>query len=170
MNAPTSIPFGEQRWAYVLLRAFVGLDFFGHGYARIFTGTYLSGFVVGMQHSMASAPLDPRLVLAMGYVIPVVEVMVGAVLLLGWMTRWAVMTAFGLMFVLMFGVTMKQDWTAAGQQLVYGAVLAALLFLRVRYDGGWLAVFRGEGPARGPVVVPARIPGPNDSVSPLGRS
>ena len=31
-------PTAEQRQAYLLLRLLTGLDFFGHGFARIFTG------------------------------------------------------------------------------------------------------------------------------------
>jgi thiosulfate dehydrogenase [quinone] large subunit len=43
--------------------------------------------------------------------------------------------------MLMFGVTLKQDWNVAGQQLLYGLVLAGLLFGRERYDLSWQAVF-----------------------------
>ena len=41
------------------------------------------------------------------------------------------------MFVLMFGVCMKQDWNAAGQQMLYALILAILLFARDRYDVAW---------------------------------
>lgn len=132
----------EQRVAYTLLRLFVGLDFFGHGYARIFTGTYLSGFADSMVKSMTTAPLDPNVVHIVGYIIPIVEVTLGVLLLLGLFTRWTLTLAFGLMFVLMFGVTMKQDWAAASQQLLYGLVLAILLFGREHYDLSWPSLFR----------------------------
>jgi thiosulfate dehydrogenase [quinone] large subunit len=46
------------------------------------------------------------------------------------------------MIVLMFGVTMKQDWNVAGQQLLYGLVLALLLYGRERLDLSWLGVVR----------------------------
>lgn len=124
----------ERRIAYVLLRALVGLDFCGHGYARLFTGSYLPGFAQSLQTSMQHAPLDPGLVLAVGYVIPVVEFTVGLLLLLGLWTRWAMYGAYGLLFVLMFGVTMKQDWNAAAQQLLYALVLFVLLWLREGWD------------------------------------
>ncbi|MFC6644395.1 DoxX family membrane protein [Granulicella cerasi] len=138
-TAPTTT---EHRLSYALLRSFLGLDFFGHGYARIFTGTYLSGFATGMQKGMASAPLDPTLVLYLGYVIPCVELLLGLLLLVGLFTRWTLYAAFGLMFVLMFGVTMKQDWTAAGQQLFYGFLLAVLIFGRERFDRTWWGIRR----------------------------
>ena len=132
----------EQRQAYLLLRVLTGLDFFMHGFARIFTGSHLGGFAQGMVKSMAATPLPPALTLATGYAIPCVELLIGTLLLLGLLTRAALTVAFLLMLVLMFGVTLKQDWATAGNQLVYGIVLTALLFARERYDISWPALFR----------------------------
>jgi thiosulfate dehydrogenase [quinone] large subunit len=137
----TSPPPREQRHAYVLLRAFTGLDFFGHGFARIFTGSHLTGFAHTMSQGMSTSPLPPSLTLTAGYAIPIVEVVVGTLLLLGLFTRFALTAAFLLMFVLMFGVTMKQDWATAGSQLLYGLILAILLFAREPYDLSWPAYF-----------------------------
>jgi thiosulfate dehydrogenase [quinone] large subunit len=136
-----AFPNTEQRHAYLLLRLLTGLDFFMHGFARIFTGTHLSGFANGMVKSMAVTPLPPALTLATGYAVPCIELLIGALLLLGLFTRAALTTAFLLMFVLMFGITLKQDWATAGNQLVYGLVLAALLFGRREYDLGWRQLF-----------------------------
>jgi thiosulfate dehydrogenase [quinone] large subunit len=127
----------EHSQAYVLLRLFTGLDFFGHGFARILTGTHLSGFAHGMVKNMASTPLPPALTLATGYVVPCVELALGGMLLLGLFTRVALLTAFGLMFVLLFGIMLKQDWTVASEQLIYALVLAVLLFGRETYDRSW---------------------------------
>ena len=134
----------DQRLAYVFLRVFTGFDFFGHGFARIFTGTHLAGFAQGMAKSMAAAPLPPQLVLATGYVVPCVELIVGILLLTGVFVREALLTASRLMLVLIFGVTMKQDWNVAGQQLLYALVLALLLFAREPYDISWPALFRSS--------------------------
>jgi len=141
-----SSPTREQRHAYLLLRAFTGLDFFGHGFARIFTGSHLSGFAHTMSQGMSTSPLPALLTLAAGYTIPIVEVIVGTLLLLGLFTRFALTAAFLLMFVLMFGVTMKQDWNAAGQQMLYGLILAILLFARKPYDLSWPAYLRNSRP------------------------
>jgi thiosulfate dehydrogenase [quinone] large subunit len=131
----------EQHQAYVLLRLVTGLDFFMHGFARIFTGTHLSGFAHGMVKSMASTPLPPALTLASGYAIPCVELLIGTLLLLGLFTRAALTAALLLMFVLMFGIGLKQDWNVAGQQLLYALVLAILLFNRTPYDLSWSQLF-----------------------------
>jgi thiosulfate dehydrogenase (quinone) large subunit len=137
-----TLPTRDQHHAYLLLRLLTGFDFFGHGFARIFTGTHLSGFAQGMVKSMATSPLPPSLTLVSGYAIPVVELLIGVLLLLGFFTRAALTLAFLLMMVLMFGVTMKQDWTAAGQQMVYGLILATLFFARQPYDISWPRLFR----------------------------
>jgi thiosulfate dehydrogenase [quinone] large subunit len=71
-----------------------------------------------------------------------VELLIGTLLLLGLVTRAALTTALLLLLVLMFGIGLKQDWPTAGSQLLYGLVLAALLFARNRYDLSWPAVFR----------------------------
>jgi thiosulfate dehydrogenase [quinone] large subunit len=135
----------EQRHAYLLLRLLTGIDFFMHGFARIFTGTGLSGFAQGMVKSMATTPLPPALTLATGYAVPCVELLIGTLLILGLFTRTALTAAFLLMFVLMFGVTLKQDWATAGTQLLYGLILAALLFGRQQYDLTWPQLFRRSG-------------------------
>lgn len=134
----------EQQWAYVMLRFLTGLDFFGHGFARIFTGGHLPGFAQGMVRSMAGTPLPPSLVLGTGYAVPCAELAAGALLLVGIGVRDALFLAFALMFVLMFGITLKQDWNVAGQQLQYGLVLAVLLFGRKRYDVSWIRLLRRE--------------------------
>lgn len=142
MEATAVASTRDQRLAYLLLRLITGLDFFGHGFARIFTGTHLSGFAHWMVGDMAKAPLPAGLVLATGYVVPCVELAVGVLLLSGVATRYALILGMLLLLVLMFGITMKQDWNVAGQQLLYGLVLAVLLFGREQFDGGWGAAFR----------------------------
>jgi len=127
----------EQHVAYVMLRVIAGMDFFGHGFARIFTGTHLSGFAHWMVGDMAKAPLPPHLVLATGFVVPWVELLIGLMLLFGVGVRFALVTAMLLLLLLMFGITLKQDWTVAGQQLLYSLVLAVLLFGRERLDVRW---------------------------------
>lgn len=132
----------EKHHAYVLLRLIVGVDFLNHGAARIFLGSHLGGFADGMVKQMAGTPLPPSLVLATGYVVPCVELTVGLLLILGVFTRFALAAALLLMMVLMFGVTLKQEWSTAGLQLTYAFILAALLFGRAEYDRTWPALFR----------------------------
>jgi thiosulfate dehydrogenase (quinone) large subunit len=134
-------PARERRQAYLLLRLITGLDFFMHGFARIFTGTRLSGFAQGMVKSMATTPFPPALTLASGYLIPCIELLIGTLLLLGLFTRATLTLAILLMFTLMFGIGLKQDWNVAASQLLYALVLAILLFARNPYDQSWPELF-----------------------------
>ena len=134
----------DQRAAYLLLRVITGMNFFGHGFARIFTGTHLGGFAHWMVGDMAKSPLPASLVLATGYVVPCVELVIGVLLLTGVATRQALIVAMLLVLVLMFGITMKQDWNIAGQQLLYGLVLAVLLSGCERLNVSWPALLRGR--------------------------
>ena len=134
----------EQRLAYLLLRVLTGFDFFGHGFARLATGSHLPAFAQGMVRSMAATPLPSNMVLITGYVVPPVELLIGVLLLLGYGIRLALILAFLLMFVLMFGITLKQDWSTAGQQLQYGLVLAALLFGRESFDSDWPSILKRD--------------------------
>jgi thiosulfate dehydrogenase [quinone] large subunit len=131
-----------QRHAYLLLRLLTGLDLLMHGLVRIATGTHLAGFAHGMVTSMAATPLPPALTLATGYTVPCVELLTGTLLLAGLFTRAALTLAFLLMFVLMFGVTLKQDWSTAGLQLTYGLVLFVLLYLHDTHNLTWPVLFR----------------------------
>jgi thiosulfate dehydrogenase (quinone) large subunit len=134
----------EQRVAYVLLRVLVGMDFLGHGFARIFTCTHLRGFAHWMVGDMANVPLPPSLVLLIGYIVPCVELVLGLLLLAGVATRLTLVTAMLLMLLLMFGITIKQDWNAAAQQLLYGLVLALLLCGREALDVSWSGLLARE--------------------------
>ena len=138
----TTLPTLEHRQAYLLLRLVTGLDFFLHGFSRIFTDTHLSGFAQGMVKSMAATPLPPSLTLATGYLIPCIELAIGTLLILGLFTRATLTAALLLMLVLMFGIGLKQDWNVASQQLLYALVLALLLFARNPYDQSWPKFFR----------------------------
>ncbi len=138
--APFRINSQDQHLAYILLRVLTGLDFFGHGFARIFTGSHLSGFAQRMVKNMAATSLPPSLTLASGYAIPWVEILIGTLLIGGIFVRPALVVALLLMCVLMLGITLKQDWITAETQLVYGLILAILLFTRGRYDLSWPAL------------------------------
>jgi thiosulfate dehydrogenase [quinone] large subunit len=139
-DAPTPTP--ERQQTYHHHTHVTRHDFLKDGFARIFTGSGLPGFAQGMVKSMSSTQLLPSVVLATGYAIPCVELLIGTLLLLGLFTRATLTLALLLMFVLMFGIGLKQDWNVAGQQLLYALVLALLLFARNPYDQSWPNLFR----------------------------
>lgn len=128
--------FTERRWAYVLFRVAIGIDFFGHGFIRVYHGTGV--FAAWMVGTMAGTPLLPVwFVHGFGYFVPWLEVTVGLMMLLALRTRVALTGAMLLMLCLMAGTALKQDWGAESLQLGYTFYLAVLLFLRPEYDADW---------------------------------
>ncbi|MFT4111259.1 MauE/DoxX family redox-associated membrane protein [Silvibacterium sp.] len=121
----------DERLAYGLLRALVGLNLLMHGASRILGG--VSAFSGKMQAEFAHSVLPPALTQLFFNVLPPVEALLGALLLVGLRTRAALVAAMVWMMVLTFGSSLIQDWQAASIQIIYGLVYAALLALH-RFD------------------------------------
>ena len=69
-----------------------------------------------------------------GYVLPILEALVGAAVLFGLQTRRALQAGSILMLVLMFGSSLREDWPTVGIQLTY-SVVYCILIAGVRFDG-----------------------------------
>jgi thiosulfate dehydrogenase [quinone] large subunit len=129
----------EQQWAYSLLRLALGINFCGHGFVRIFHG--IPTFAAATTHHLAGSLLPHRFVYAYSCAIPVIEAILGTLLVLGLFQRFALVAGSLFMITLTMGVTSIQDWSTAGAQLLYSFVFFALLFL-VKYDAYSLDAIR----------------------------
>jgi thiosulfate dehydrogenase (quinone) large subunit len=130
----------DERLAYALLRVVVGTNLMMHGVSRMIAGP--GEFAAKLVMQFAHAPLPAWSVWAFGLTLPAIEGGLGVLLLVGLRTRAALIAASALIIVLTFGSSLLQDWAAAGIQLTYAVVYAALLFLH-RYNGwsvdAWMA-------------------------------
>ncbi len=122
----------DEQLAYALLRAVVGVNLLMHGVGRMLVGP--GEFAAKLVMQFAHAPLPAWSVWAFGLVLPAIEGLLGLLLLIGLRTRTVLVAASLLIMLLTFGAALVQDWSAAGIQLTYAVVYAALLFLR-RYNG-----------------------------------
>lgn len=131
--------------AYALLRIIVGINYFNHGFTRIGN---IPGFMDSMVAAMEGAWMPEFLVRINAALVPPVELVVGLLLILGLFTRGALIACLILMAILMYGVTIVQNWDAAASQLVYDLILFILL-AGVGYDRISLdhAVWRKEEPS-----------------------
>ncbi len=124
--------------AYTLLRIVVGINYFNHGATRIF---HIPGFMDSMVSTMQGSWIPEFLVKINAALVPPVELIVGILITIGLFTRSALITCFILMAVLMYGITIIQNWDGAGSQLMYNIVLfillAGLSFNRISVDA-WL--------------------------------
>ncbi|MGF1478489.1 MAG: DoxX family membrane protein [Cyanophyceae cyanobacterium] len=110
--------------AYTLLRIVLGINYFNHGFTRMGN---IPGFAQSMVDLFQDTFVPEALVRAPAYLVPPVELIGGLLLTLGLVTQVALVTLFGLMIVLMYGVTLLQNWDAASSQLIYCLVLFILL-------------------------------------------
>lgn len=141
-NPKTKINFGLKTLdivaAYTLLRIVVGINYFNHGFTRIFN---IPGFIDSMVDAMQTSGIPEFLVRINAALVPPVELIVGALITIGLLTRSALIVCFILMIILMYGVTIVQNWDTASSQLIYNIVLFILLagvsFDRLSVDA-WL--------------------------------
>ena len=110
--------------AYTLLRIVLGINFFNHGFTRI---DDISGFAQSMIDMFQDTFVPEVLVRVPAMLVPIVELIGGLFLTVGLATQWTLITLFSLMIVLMYGVTLIQNWDAASSQLVYCLVLFILV-------------------------------------------
>lgn len=110
--------------AYLLLRILIGVNYFNHGFTRIFN---IPGFAEDTVKQLANSYFPEFLVRINSYLVPPVELIVGVLITIGLATRSALIATFILMIILMMGVTSVQNWGAATSQLTYGIILFILL-------------------------------------------
>lgn len=111
---------------YATLRLAMGINFFGHGFFRILSG--VGAFANGMAETMTKGPLPHALSLGYGYCIPWIELLLGALLLLGLFSRFALTAGALFIVTLTFGTASVQNWQGAGGQLLYSFVFFFLLW------------------------------------------
>ncbi len=149
-RSPT--PWLRQRdiiLAYTLLRIVIGVNYFNHGFVRLGN---IPGFANTMVEMFQDTFVPALLVRGPALLVPIVELIAGFLIILGLATRGALVATFGLMVVLMYGVTLIQNWDAATSQLVYCLVLfiliAGLRFNTASLDALWERRRRAEGSRR----------------------
>jgi thiosulfate dehydrogenase [quinone] large subunit len=99
------------------LRLAIGINLVTHGFVRF--GGNAEAFDQWMLKTFASSPLPPPLVLFSAHVIPLVELVLGLLLLIGFQISWVLFLAALEMCGLIFGMCLVQNWEIVGVQMVY---------------------------------------------------
>jgi thiosulfate dehydrogenase [quinone] large subunit len=118
----------DAQLAYLGLRLIVGLNFLMHGLVRIL-GDY-SGFAEGLATGFSDTILPVGLVTLTGYLIPAAEAVLGLLLLIGLRLRYTLLATLALMAALIFGMSLRQEWSTVGTQMLYVLILYVLLWRR----------------------------------------
>ena len=133
---PHTDPGGRnRRMAYAIFRVTLGLNIFLHGFVRILTGP---GTFEANTEKLFTATFLPMVgVHFFLSVLPYIEAVTGALLLVGLFTFWALVAGALLMLVLIFGTGARQDWNTVGTQTLYGLFY---YFLIAHNEYNWLSV------------------------------
>ncbi len=116
----------NNQLAQLVIRIGLGINMLMHGLVRI---PKLSAFVAKTEAGFASTVLPAIVTKAFLFTLPFVELAVGIMILLGGQfTKWGYFAGGLTIGALLFGTTLKEDWSGAGSQIIY--VIAFYLALR----------------------------------------
>lgn len=116
----------NAKYSFFFLRMPLALSMFGHGLVRL---PKLGEFASGMADQFKNSILPEIMVLPFGYTLPVIELLVGIFLLLGWQTRFAIYGGLLTMSALIFGSSTIESWGAISVQLIHAIYIGMLLYL-----------------------------------------
>ncbi|WP_020599656.1 hypothetical protein [Spirosoma panaciterrae] len=103
--------------AHLVIRLGLGINMLMHGLVRI---PKLGAFVAKTEAGFANTMLPSLLTKAFLYTLPFVELTVGILILVGGQIgKWGYFLGGLTVSALLFGTTLKEDWTTAGNQLIY---------------------------------------------------
>ena len=119
--------------AYGVLRFTMGVDLFVHGAWRL---PHLSRFVHSTAAQFLGSGIPQPLTLGFLWSIPFIEVMLGALLIVGLGLRYVLPLSGLYIAALVFGSTARGEYTAVAEQLAYALILALLTVFRT-VDNRW---------------------------------
>ncbi len=123
--------------AYALFRLTLGLDIFLHGAMRYVTG--VGAWVDSTAKLFENTILPVPLVHGFLMTLPILEVVIGALTIIGLYTRFALIAGAVMILSLVLGTGFRQDWTTVGSQMLYAAYYYLMI---ARLEDNWLAVDR----------------------------
>jgi thiosulfate dehydrogenase [quinone] large subunit len=122
------LQMSNKKLAVLLLRFVTGINFLMHGAVRVF-GDY-SGFADGMVNDFSDTYLPAFSVRLLGYAIPIIELIIGVILITGYKLRIGLVIGFFLMATLIFGMSLLQQWGVVGSQMIYTLALFFILYFQ----------------------------------------
>ncbi|WP_259014289.1 DoxX family protein [Emticicia fluvialis] len=109
---------------FLLLRLAVGMSMFGHGFVRVFKLAKFSEWMLGKYENSL---LPAALVKPFSYALPIVELVIGVLIIIGLFTRQALLVGGITMVILIFGSCMIEDWGGIPSQMIHTFFFALLL-------------------------------------------
>lgn len=122
----TANSFLDRRLAHGVLRFTLGINIVIHGVGRL-SGTGAGEFAAKTSNEFTNAHLPQSLVHAFLIVLPFVEGILGVLITLGLLTRWALTLGGLLIAALVLGTSLRSDWLTVGIQMIYAICYYLLL-------------------------------------------
>jgi thiosulfate dehydrogenase [quinone] large subunit len=114
----------DREIGYSILRFTLGINILLHGLTPL---TNLDSFVAGLLQSFAKTPLPPTGVHLFALTVPFAQAIVGLLLTLGLLTRFALIGGGLVMTALVFGTALRGDGPGVGIQMLYAVIYYLLL-------------------------------------------
>ncbi|MFQ5889296.1 MAG: DoxX family protein [Gemmatimonadota bacterium] len=140
-------------WARLFCRMIVGLLFLMAGWFKVFEMTPMGHATRLFTEPYADTWIPHFVLLLLGLAIPIVELLAGFLLVVGWRTREALVALGVILVIVTYGHTLKEPiFSIAEHILPRAALIVAALVLPAEEDAlsvdGWLARrgVRGAGP------------------------
>ena len=115
----------NQQMGYLMFRITLGINFLFHGITRF--GSHYDVFVSRTVAEFAESPLPEFVVNLFAHSIPIVEFTLGALLIVGFKTRWALILSSAQIALLMTGMCILERWDVVGIQIPYALCFFFLL-------------------------------------------
>jgi thiosulfate dehydrogenase [quinone] large subunit len=118
----------DKQMAYLILRVTLGLNLSVHGVIRL--GENYHKFIAWTASQFEKSPLPSWGVSLLSHTLPVLELGIGVLLILGFLTRLTTILGSLVMMSLIFGMAVLQNWEIVGVQMIYVLFYFLILFLR----------------------------------------
>lgn len=120
----------DFKTAFFFLRLPIAISLLGHGLVRI---PKLHTFSEWMVTTMEKSMIPKLIIVPFGYVLPIVEAILGILLLINFKTKYTLYLALVLMSILIFGSCSIENWSAIEAQLLHSFYLLGLFWFYEKF-------------------------------------
>lgn len=121
----------DFKTAFFFLRLPVAVSLAGHGLVRL---PKLTSFSEWMVTTMEKSVIPTALVIPFSYSLPVIEALLGILLLIGLKIKYVLYAVLALMSILILGSCSIENWSAIEAQLLHSLYLFGLFWFYQKYN------------------------------------
>ncbi len=123
----------DFKTTFFFLRIPVAVSLLGHGLVRM---PKLQAFSDWMLKTMEKSVIPDALILPFSYLLPVVETVIGILLLINFKMKYTLYAGLALMSLLILGSSSIENWSAIESQLLHSFYLFGLFWFYEKFSAG----------------------------------